>query len=451
MLADDCENDYYRFGDIYLVGPGVVVISHPEDCKKVLFNHRFVKNKFYRAFALIEDNIYATQSTQLAMLRRRQLRHAFTPGYLKQMESTMLQCGLLLLKKRWDSRLGKQKQIQVQMENEFMHLAVGVIGALGYGQGPTNWNSHTRSQLIQWIHDYNLLSLVRLLVPLADKFPISLLFTHLIQSKCQFALSVDSAAESRLNECQQSKANRKADILQALLEGEDLESGSRMTRQQVVAENIAIIIASTDIVAQTLTWVFHYLLLCPHIYRKAAEEVRNAFSHTHLITFDEAKAQLPYVEACIYEAARIRAATGVFLPRVVPNEGVWIQGHFLPAGTQIGINIAGANHHRETWHDPQIFRPERFINNPQSKAHVLSFSAGVRMCPGKNLALYELLTTTANLLKDYEFSLPNSARFGRGKVDQSGRPVAMPRAHRFTSVGPKYPHRDCQVIVQKAQ
>ncbi|KAJ1874014.1 hypothetical protein LPJ55_001828 [Coemansia sp. RSA 990] len=449
MLADDCENDYYAFGDIYLVGPGVVVISHPEDCKKVLYNPKFVKNRFYQAFALVEDNIYTTQSTQLAMLRRRQLRHAFLPGYLKQMEPTMFQCGFLLLKERWDSQMQSQGHIQVQMEEEFMHLAVGIIGALGYGQGPKGWSSHKRSQLIQWIHSYNLLSLIKLLVPFADKLPIPLLFARLIRSKKQFALSIDNAIESRLNECLQSKANRRADILQALLEGEDLESGARMTRQQVVAENIAIIIASTEIVAQTLTWVFHYLLLFPESYSKAAGQVRNAFGPDHLITFEEAKTQLPYVEACIYEAVRIRAATGVFLPRVVPEGGVYVQGHFLPAGTQIGINIAGANHHRETWQDPQVFRPERFIDNPQCKAHVLSFSAGVRMCPGKNLALYELLTTTANLLKDYEFSLPESTRLD--KVDQAGRPVAMPRTHRFTSVGPKYPQRDCQILVHKVK
>ncbi|KAJ2761373.1 hypothetical protein IWQ57_006066, partial [Coemansia nantahalensis] len=52
LLADDCEADYYAYGDIYAVGPGVVVVSNPDDCRRVLGSGRFVKSEFYQAFAL---------------------------------------------------------------------------------------------------------------------------------------------------------------------------------------------------------------------------------------------------------------------------------------------------------------------------------------------------------------------------------------------------------------
>ncbi|KAJ1954329.1 hypothetical protein GGI12_005812, partial [Dipsacomyces acuminosporus] len=46
-------------------------------------------------------------------------------------------------------------------------------------------------------------------------------------------------------------------------------------------------------------------MLYPECYRRAVEEVRSAFSRDHLITFSEAKAQLPYIEACIHESLRL--------------------------------------------------------------------------------------------------------------------------------------------------
>ncbi|KAJ2769457.1 hypothetical protein GGI18_005395 [Coemansia linderi] len=190
-------------------------------------------------------------------------------------------------------------------------------------------------------------------------------------------------------------------------------------------------------------------MLYPEAYAKATREVRRECPHSNTIHYAEAKAKLPYIEACIYESMRIRAATGVFLPRVVPKGGATFQGHFLPEGTELGVNVAGANHHRETWGNPRRFMPERFINNGNLMQSVFTFSLGARMCPGRNLALVELLPTMANLLRNYEFTLPPSALFTPDILDEHGNPAVMPRSHRFTSVGPTYPDRDCNIIISK--
>ncbi|KAJ2904171.1 hypothetical protein GGI21_004330 [Coemansia aciculifera] len=224
-----------------------------------------------------------------------------------------------------------------------------------------------------------------------------------------------------------------------------------MTPTQVIAENIAIIVASTDIVAQTMTWIISYMMLYPETYQLATSEVRSNFPRNHTITFADATGQLPYVEACVYEAIRIRAATGIFLPRLVPKGGATFQGHFLPEGTELGVNIAGANHHQGTWRNPRRFMPERFFTGKCKKQDVMSFSLGARMCPGKNLALFEILPTIANILKNYDLKLPDNAMFTPNRIDKHGNPVVMPRSHRFTSIGPRYPDRDCQIIVKMSK
>ncbi|KAJ2801452.1 hypothetical protein H4R20_003663 [Coemansia guatemalensis] len=336
---------------------------------------------------------------------------------------------------RWDQAICDEV-IQIQYEREFAHLAIDVLMALGYGG-----RNGQVERIAEWIHDYNCLALVNLILPGVQSYPLKLLFTRLLASKDAFKDAVAAAVKKR----QEEKDSKCVDMLQALL------GSSETSTQQVIAENMALIIAGTDIVAQTLTWTVHYLMLYPNAYDQATHEVRSTFARDHLITSAEARAQLPFTEACLYEALRICAATGVFLPRVVPKEGIWMQGHFLPGGTQLCVNVAGANHHRETWQNPRRFVPQRFIDNPQLKAQVLSFSSGARMCPGRSLALCEMLPVLANLLKNYSFATPKDAQFGSWSTDADGNPIAMPRRHLFTVVGPQNPDRDCQIIVQHAK
>ncbi|KAJ2862933.1 hypothetical protein GGH94_003943 [Coemansia aciculifera] len=370
------------------------------------------------------------------------------------MEPVILNCGITALMRRWDRLIASSadgKHFAVQYEAEFARLAIDVIVALGYGQGLDALGT-THTQVARWVHDYNVLSMVNLILPIAcTQWPFTLLTDSLLQSRREFVASVTAAAATRREQLKQMAEQRPTDILQALLDGEDPESKAKMTATQVVAENIAIIVASTDIVAQTLTWTLSYLMLYPEAYHRATDEVRRAFpSHHKAISYAQARAKLQFTEACVYETMRIRAATGVFLPRVVPKGGATFQGHFLPEGTELGVNVAGANHHQATWTSPRRFMPERFIDNENLKQNIFSFSLGARVCPGKNLALIEILSTIANLLKNYDFTLPPSALFTPDKLDEHGNPTVMPRSHRFTSVGPTYPDCDCQIIVSKA-
>ncbi|KAJ2766350.1 hypothetical protein IWQ57_004403, partial [Coemansia nantahalensis] len=199
----------------------------------------------------------------------------------------------------------------------------------------------------------------------------------------------------------------------------------------------------------TLVWTLHYLLLHPPLLARAVREVRGAFPGRAVIGYAAARARLPFLEACLVESLRLRAATGVFLPRVVPAEGAAFQGHFLPPGTLVCVNVAGANHHRASWADPRAFRPTRFLGTADA-ARIFSFSFGPRTCPGRALAMAEMLPVLASLLARYDVALPPDARFRPAITDRHGCPVAMPREHRFTCVGPRHPDRDCNVVISHA-
>ncbi|KAJ2029922.1 hypothetical protein IW146_009366 [Coemansia sp. RSA 922] len=450
-LSEVAEADYYIFGDIFMMRPNVVILSNPADCRTVLSTHRFVKSDMYKAFALVDETMFTTHSAELTNMRRRQVGPAFTHGYLNEMEPIILECGIRAIRAKWDKEIAQSTTAGSAIVNYGLHFSMvtfDVLGALGYGQRFNALRDNT-AKLADWVNDYNKLAIVKMVYDSVLSFPANLLVRRLIQSRDKFVAFGNAAAEHRREQLRRGEIEKPKDLLQILIDCQDPESKVKMNATQVTAENISFLVGGTDTTALTMSWTLHYLMLYPDVYRRATEEVRAAFPRHYTITYAEGKARLPYIDACISESLRIRGASGVPLPRVVPEGGATFQGHFLPAGTLIGVNVAGANHHQGTWKNPRRFMPERFLDDEKARHNILTFSSGVRICPGRNLAQYEMMTMIANLLKDYDFAVPSDSLFTPERLDEHGNPIAMPRTHSL-SVGPRFPERDCRIVISLA-
>ncbi|KAJ2805065.1 hypothetical protein H4R20_002243 [Coemansia guatemalensis] len=367
------------------------------------------------------------------------------------MEPIVLDCGIRAIKEKWDAALAltHDNKAEVNYANHFSLASFDIIGALGFGQRFHALRDNT-SKIIDWVQSTAMLCGLRIIFKDVQAFPARLFTKKLVKDVDEFVAFSNAATERRKDELSRGLIEKPKDILQAMIDAEDPNSKIKMTRSQITAENIAFLLAGTDTTSLTLSWTIHYLMLHPQIYQKAVDEVRSRFPRHHLITYAEGKAQLPYIEACIYESLRIRGVTGTMFARVVPKGGATFQGYFLPGGTQINVNVAGANHHQQTWEAPRRFMPERFIKNEAAKHDVLTFSSGVRICPGRKLAFYEMMTILANLLKDYDIAMSEDSLFVPERLDANGYPMVMPRAQNLT-VGPKYPDRDCRILISAAE
>ncbi|KAJ2829166.1 hypothetical protein GGI24_002206 [Coemansia furcata] len=451
QLPDVSEADYFKFGDIFMMRPDIVILSNPADCRTVLSTHKFAKSDMYKAFALIDETMFTTHSAELTHVRRRQIGPAFTPGYLNEMEPIILECGIHAIRAKWDKEIAQSATSGSAVVNYGLHFSMvtfDVFGALGYGQR-FNALRDNNTKLVDWVNDFNKLAIINMVYDRVLSFPANLLVRRLIQSRDEFVAFGNAAAQYRREQLRRGEIEKPKDLLQILIDGQDPESKVQMTPTQITAENISLLVGGTDTTSLTMSWTLHYLMLYPDVYRRATEEVRTAFPRHYTINYAEGKTHLPYIDACINEALRIRAASGVPLPRVVPEGGATFQGHYLPAGTLVGVNIGGANHHQETWTNPRRFMPERFLDNEKAKHNLLTFSSGVRICPGRNVAHYEIMTIIANVLKDYDFAVPTDALFTPERLDEHGNPVVMPRTH-CLSVGPRYPERDCRIVISSA-
>lgn len=82
----------------------------------------------------------------------------------------------------------------------------------------------------------------------------------------------------------------------------------------------------------------YYLLKNPAILACLQDEVRSAFVSYEDITAATAT-PLKYLRAVAQEAMRVYPPLPFALPRVVPNGGCTVDGHFLPGGVRTYISL----------------------------------------------------------------------------------------------------------------
>lgn len=93
----------------------------------------------------------------------------------------------------------------------------------------------------------------------------------------------------------------------------------------------------------------------------------------------------------------MRPPAPLMFPKVVPPQGDEIDGKFIPGGTAVGWNLMPMMRDSRHWgRDPEIFRPERFMDSDE-KTRVsmerlveMIFGYGRFGCAGKPLAQMEL-------------------------------------------------------------
>ncbi|GES83214.1 cytochrome P450 [Rhizophagus clarus] len=168
------------------------------------------------------------------------------------------------------------------------------------------------------------------------------------------------------------------------------------------------ITAGTDTTANTISYIIYYLALNPDVKKKMLDEIDRVFKgdKTRPITENDIP-NLKYCEAIVKEVSRIFSVVNTF-PRCLerPEE---IAGYKWPANTHIRINIDAIHHSNEYWEDPEKFNPDRWLDEgfEPKKNSFITFGGGLRVCPGRKLAIIELVCLMTLLFRKYEINLAN--------------------------------------------
>lgn len=420
--------DFRQYGDIYVSKPDTVTICHPKDVQAVLGAKDSWKIDMYKDLAdPVMSNLVTFSNPQLASQRRRQITPFLNgPGYLAKMEDVILEHGFEALKKKWDKQFekaGDDGAIEINYRNDTQLATFRIMSALAFGR--VHSNPTDGASIVDWISATAVFIGVSMNFKWLLNFPFSLLLRPWLEKYHEFVNYGEQSVLQRREALTKNPESKYADMLQAFIDAEDPDSKVKMTSVEVQAESVGMQLAGSETTSASLTWALHLLTLYPDALARATREVRSQFAPSHLITHSESRDHLPFLESFIYEVFRYAPITSGFMPRR-SQKPLELQGHFIPPGTVIAFNLLALNNRPDVWDQPEKFIPGRFIRNEEAKRNIFAFSYGPRSCVGRNLAWIEITTILANMLKDYDISLPKDAIFNPSNLDERGIPKMMP-------------------------
>ncbi|RDA89341.1 hypothetical protein CP532_6183 [Ophiocordyceps camponoti-leonardi (nom. inval.)] len=151
----------------------------------------------------------------------------------------------------------------------------------------------------------------------------------------------------------------------------------------------------------------------PHVQIKAQEEIERVVGTDRLPGFAD-RANLPYIDAIVQEACRWNPTAPLGFPHMVSEETSY-NGYRIPKGAVIFASIWWICHDPDTYPDPDVFEPARFLdprNEPNPTGHI--FGYGRRVCPGQHLVDCSIFLTIAQVLAAFNI---------RKATDQLGREI----------------------------
>jgi benzoate 4-monooxygenase len=173
---------------------------------------------------------------------------------------------------------------------------------------------------------------------------------------------------------------------------------------ELLAECSVMMNAGTDTTTAALTNMIYLLYKHPEALRRLREELDGAFGPGIVPTYEIAS-RLPFLRACIEESLRLRPASSMGLPRVVPKGGRMIAGRFFREGVTVSVPTYTLLRSESVFENPEVFKPQRWIDGDKermAKAH-FPFSTGPRACIGRNIAYYEQILVISTLVRNFSF------------------------------------------------
>ncbi|KAL8674088.1 MAG: hypothetical protein Q9168_001483 [Polycauliona sp. 1 TL-2023] len=167
-----------------------------------------------------------------------------------------------------------------------------------------------------------------------------------------------------------------------------------LSRDQAETELIVSLVAGSDTTSTAIQATLLSIITNPRVYHQLQSEIDDAIRQGKTsVPIQEVEArQLPYLQACIQEGLRIHPPLAQLRDRVAPPEGDYIHGYRIPGGTWIGFNSWGTQRDAIYGDDPDIFRPERWLEEDESRVKEMKrtcdlvFGYGPTKCLGSNIA-----------------------------------------------------------------
>ncbi|ORB21813.1 cytochrome P450, partial [Mycolicibacterium monacense] len=219
-----------------------------------------------------------------------------------------------------------------------------------------------------------------------------------------------------------------ADLFSMLCRSED-DDGARFTPADIVNHMIFLLMAAHDTTAIALSMLVYELGRKRKWQKTLRDEAVGRPNDAPTVGDLDA---YPLLDAAFKEILRMYAPAGTLFRQTTRDTD--ILGHFVPAKTQVAINVHASMRLADWWPDPDTFDPARFIDQPGARAAVsryafAPFGGGAHKCIGQQFADMTVKTTMHQMLRRFEWSVADGYRipltWGTGPTPADDLPITL--------------------------
>lgn len=407
-----------QYGTVFKVRFGLeqwVMVSNPQDLETVLSSQTFVEKPVtYDVFKpWLRDSLLTSRGDKWRSRRR-----ALTPSFHFQILDDFMdvfneQARVLV------DKLQRHGCNPINMEPEMSKFTIDVLCETGMGIKLGAQNNDcpylTATDRLKKI------SHARMMSPFYNK-PFLFQFTQLSKEYRKHIEYIHTITRQWVEQRKQFWAERGGIIKQvdpvtgvkhrmAFLDSL-LAAEPPLSDEGIEEETANFAFAGHDTTASSLTFIIYCLSQNLDKQQKLYEEIVGVVGDDpSLPVTPEHINHFKYLEFCFKEALRMYT-TVPFVGREVPEDMV-IGGKIFPKTATIMCGFYWTAHDPEYFPEPNKFIPERFdVTASADKINPYTytpFSAGPRNCIGQRFAMYEIKTTIAQLLRNFEI-LPDKSK-----------------------------------------
>ncbi|CAN1196958.1 Cytochrome P450 77A1 (Fragment) [Linum perenne] len=85
------------------------------------------------------------------------------------------------------------------------------------------------------------------------------------------------------------------------------------------------------------------------------------------------------------------------------TEETELAGYRIPADASVEFYVEWMTEDPNLWKDPDVFRPERFLDGDGGEVKMLPFGAGRRTCPGLSLGVLHVNLLLARMVQAFKW------------------------------------------------
>ncbi|KAK1988810.1 cytochrome P450 [Colletotrichum cereale] len=177
-----------------------------------------------------------------------------------------------------------------------------------------------------------------------------------------------------------------------------MDNDAKLNKAELTSISLTMLSGGLDTLTTQVAWFVAMLVQRPDIQDKAVAAIREFYSEKQPMCDAEDDQECKYIVALVKESLRYHTVLRLALPRASVRDVPYGQT-IIPKGSVIFLNAWACNMDPEVWSDPEVFRPERWLEQPD--APLFAYGIGYRMCTGYLLANRELYIIYMRLLNSF--------------------------------------------------